>query len=130
MVNYYSYPVDFPSEEILRKGFEALSRTEGFENLAMSDDPLAREYAVFNGFDRLSPRIIARLKNDGCNFVRLAVEAMEMETKLIRIIADKAATMLCPGKVFSNPLTGEAFNNLPLIFFKLYKSLQKCIIQT
>lgn len=107
------YLMDFPSEEILRKGFETLSRTEGFEYLAMSEEPLAREYAIFNGFDRLSPKTVANLKNDGCHFVRLAVKAMEIERELLRLISDKAAAMLCPGK---DPLTGEAFNNLPLIF--------------
>jgi|GEM_PF-3972144 len=123
MVYYLLNPTDFPSEEILRKGFESLSRTEGFECLARSDDPLAREYAVLNGFDRLSPETIVKLKDDPYNFVRLAVKAMETEKELLRIIADKAATMLCPGKVLANPLTREAIN-LPLII-SIFTNLSK-----
>lgn len=114
-VNNSVYKMDFPSEEILREGFETLSRTEGFEHLAKHQEPLAREYAVFNGFDRLSPETIAVLEKDECNFVRLAVKATKVEKQLLTLLANKAAAMLCPGKI-KDPFTGEVFDNLPLIF--------------
>lgn len=116
-MNVNDLQMDPLTERILRDGYQTISRTAGgFEKLAKRADPYAQEYAILYGFDHLSPETIDVLKNNGCCFVRMAVEAMEMQKKLVRLIANKAATMICPGKAFSNPLTGEVFNNLPSSF--------------